>query len=164
MKLKSFDFEILFELLNPTKYVKDALSQHFFKTVDKGVYKDVFEFVYAIKSIRLALFINWLIVATILPVYGFLVVKLTNTLISTTLASYIFKMVIYINIVGFTLPMVWWIYNNRIGYCIYLHLLGRLLTSLYIHGVTPNKKAVILNHYLTCASKEWDYYDQTGEL
>lgn len=60
----------------------------------------------------------------------------------------------------------WLIFNNRIGHCIYLHMLGTIFYKFYYEeSNTKNAdRDDCLSLYLKQLSKEWDYYDQSSKL
>lgn len=76
----------------------------------------------------------------------------------------ILLLIVYCGLLISAVLVGWLIFNNRIGYCIYLHMLGTIFYKFYYNYSKIEDRDVYLSLCLKQLSKEWDYYDQSGKL
>lgn len=168
MFIKSIKNDSLVELENPVEYLSGFIENSIkgFVTSDGDVDESsVSAIVYhcKINIIYAVLLLSVLPVMYILVLISFFKVLTPLQIVITN--------PIHIGLLAFcwcmssaTLPMVWWLYNNRLAYCIHMHMFAQTALSFYEHRFDDMDRALYFGHYLKCANREWDYNDKTNKL
>lgn len=168
MYIKTLPSDIMLEWVSPIEYFKDDIKYCLYKSIVSNGYIKLPNLKHALYSIKIEIITTLLIIILLLPLFTIIMCIFTAVIIPynfiVTNPSHVFRILVLLNGWGIYIQMMWWVYNNKLGNCVYLHILGTILLSFYENRETCIDMDIEFNYYITQASKEWDYYDKIRKL
>lgn len=168
MYIKTLPSDIMLEWVSPIEYFKDDINYCIYRSIINSGYIKLSDLNLALYSIKVEIITTLLIIILLLPIFTVIMCIFTTVIIPDTFIvdnpSHMFRILLLISGWSIYIQMMWWVYNNKLGNCIYLHILDTILLSFYENREANIDMDTEFNYYITQASKDWDYYDKIRKL